>query len=140
MKRSDLAFLKKASWILCFISITLFYSSCNKSKGDNNDYTEMTIEEITEKNIPKGLMLRDGKLYPMEGYELVQSKDSTRVMLLQIGEDKGQTEGRCKCQNDAGWICYPMKYIIGCEKLECEKCEPLLIVYDNPKTIDRSNW
>ena len=114
--------------------------SCKNKTGDPDKYTEVSIENITEKNIPKGLMLREGNLYPDKGFEFVTSKDSTKVMLIQTGKAKGFATHRCNCQSGYGLSCLPVKDIIECSRLLCAKCTPLLIVYDDPIAFDKAKW
>lgn len=115
-------------------------TACTKKAGDPNEYTTISIDDITEKNTPEGLVLRGGNLYPEEGYEFVTSQDSTRVMLIQKEKGRGYASYRCECKSGFGLTCLPMKDIIGCSKLICAQCAPLLVVYDSPVAFDRSKW
>ena len=124
--------------LLIVFLLSIHFTGCTDKPGDPNKYTTLSISDITEKNVPRGLVLREGNLYPEEGFEFATSQDSTRVMLIQTGKDRGFASYRCECKSGFGLTCIRIKGIIGCSQLICAQCAPLLIVYDSPIAFDRS--
>src|SRR5688500_10307530 len=83
--------------IILFISALICFSACRQKPGDPQMFSELTYEQLTEKNVPKGLKLRNGEVHLDDGYEIIHSADSTMAMIIRPGSPGGETAMRCEC-------------------------------------------
>lgn len=114
------------------IACLLCLISCKPKPGDPQKFTELEYETLTEKNVPKGITLRDGKPVLSDGYEIVHSEDSTKALFIQTGRPPGGTTAmRCDCDGIIKLGCIVVNEgIITCKPLLCTSCKPVLQIYD----------
>lgn len=108
--------------------------SCDrKQAGDPTEFKELLVADITERNVPDGLVLKNGELSLADGFELVYSDDSTKALLARIntGRDPGgSTAMRCDCDGLIKVGCMVVSDpIFTCRPLLCNSCKTVLLVY-----------
>jgi hypothetical protein len=121
--------------IPCFILL----SACHQEPGDPQKFTELSIDQLTDKNVPKGLMLRDGKASLADGYEAVYASDSSKVLFINTGSSPdGATAMRCDCDGVLKTGCIVvLRGIITCKPLLCTSCKPVLQIYDRRISVEQ---
>jgi hypothetical protein len=125
---------------LLYVTLLFLFIACQPAKtGDMNDFDEVRLEDLTTVNAPEGLVFVANTWRPDKGWELVPSKDGNKVMLMQVGGNKGSAGYECKCMEGAG-PCGERKDIIMCIPETCTKCSTVLKVYKNHIMVDRANW
>lgn len=125
--------------LLC-VPLLCLLAACQPAKtGDMDDYTEVRLEDLTKDNAPDGLVFMDNTWRPEKGWELVGSKDGNKVMLMQVGGNKGSAGYECRCDEGSG-PCGERKDIIMCIPETCTKCSTVLKIYKNHIMVDRANW
>jgi hypothetical protein len=127
------------SYLLCLLSGLIMFACKPVKTGDSNDFREFSVESLTAENAPEGLEFRDNSWSPSDGWELVQSKDGQRVMLLQTGTNTGSAGYECKCNAGTG-ACTVRKDIVMCVADECTDCSTVLKIYNQRFAINRADW
>jgi hypothetical protein len=125
--------------ILLSLSFLICLASCKPKQGDPQKFTVLDYEKITEKNVPKGVTLRDGKPILSDGYEVVHSADSTKALFIQTGRPPGGTTAmRCDCGGLIKVGCIVVtEGIITCKPVLCTSCKPVLQIYDGFIRVDQ---
>ena len=110
----------------------IFTSSCRQKPGDPQKFSEIQLDKINEKNLPKGLIYRDGSLSLKDGYEIIHSTDSTSALIINPGGGGGGTTAmRCDCDGLIKLGCIvTLDEILTCKPLLCNSCKPVLKIYD----------
>ena len=130
--------LAKAAIILsmpCLICL----ASCRQKPGDPQKFTELSFDQVSEKNVPKGVTLRGGQVSLADGYEVVHSSDSTKALFINTGRPPGGTTAmRCDCDGLIKLGCIVVtEGIITCKPLLCTSCKPVLQVYDGRISVEQ---
>lgn len=123
--------LTKAS-IIFSISCLICFSSCRQKPGDPQKFSELTYDQLTEKNLPQGLKLRNGEVRLEDGYDIVHSSDSTMALIIRPGGGGGGTTAmRCDCDGLIKLGCIVVREeIFTCKPLLCTSCKVVLQIYD----------
>ena len=134
----------KWTWITIVVALfsipcVLCVTACGAKEGDINKFTEIPLDQLTEKNAPKGIVLRDGKFQLDDGYTLVPLPDSTKALIIDPNHKGGGTTAmRCDCDGLIKIGCIPvLEGIITCKPLLCSNCKPVLLVYGGFISIDK---
>lgn len=132
-------FLLAKAAIILSITCLICLSSCRQKPGNPQKFTELTYDQLTEKNVPKGLTLHDGQASLADGYEVVHSSDSTKVLFIQTGRPAGgETAMRCDCDGLIKIGCIVVtEGIITCRPLLCTTCKPVLQIYDGRISVEQ---
>ena len=130
--------LIRAMFILAIPALLCLFA-CRQKTGDPQKFTELSYDQLTEKNVPKGLTYRDGKASLADGYEVVHSSDSTKALFMQTGRPGGgETAMRCDCDGLIKIGCIVVtKGIITCKPLLCTSCKPVLQIYDGVISVEQ---
>lgn len=113
--------------------------SCRPHPGDPGKFTTLPFDQLTEKNSPAGIVLKDGKVLLADGFSLVHSSDSTQALVIGPGRGGGGTTGiRCDCDGLIKLGCIvTLEGIITCKPLLCTSCKPVLQIYDGFISVDK---
>jgi hypothetical protein len=124
--------------VLSFSLIVCLFA-CREKTGDPQKFTELEYDKLTEKNVPKGITMRDGKPILSDGYEIVHSADSTKALFIQTGRPGGGTTAmRCDCDGLIKIGCIVVtEGIITCRPLLCNSCKPILQIYDGRISVEQ---
>ena len=79
-------------------ALLFLLSSCHQKAGDPEKFSEVSFDQLTEDNVPKGLVLSKGLIRLDPDYDLVHSSDSTKALIIRPGGSGGGTLAmRCDC-------------------------------------------
>lgn len=126
--------MTRVSRVLIILSIPCFtcFFSCKQKPGDPEKFSEVSFDQLTEENVPKGLVLSKGIISLDPDYDLVHSSDSTKALIIRPGGGGGGTLAmRCDCDGLVKLGCIVVREgILTCKPLLCTSCKPVLLVYD----------
>lgn len=113
--------------------------SCRQKPGDPQKFSELSYDQLNEKNTPKGIVYRNGEVRLQEGYDIVHSADSTMALIINPGGGGGgKTAMRCDCDGLIKLGCIVVRdEIFTCKPLLCTSCKPVLLIYDGFINIDQ---
>lgn len=113
-----------------FLLSLICLSSCRQKAGDMQKFSDLSFDQLTEKNTPKGILYRDGEVRLKDGYEIVHSSDST-MALINVPGKGGSTAMRCECDGLVKIGCIvELDEILTCKAILCTSCKPVLQIYD----------
>lgn len=136
--RLKVTWLTKAAIILSIPCLICLFA-CRQKPGYPQKFTELSYDQLTEKNVPRGLTLRDGQASLADGYEVVHSSDSTKALFIQTGRPAGGTTAmRCDCDGLIKIGCIVVtEGIITCKPLLCTSCKSVLQIYDGRISVEQ---
>ena len=126
-----MSLLTKAAIVISLLS-TICFSSCRPKAGDPQKFSELSFDQLTEKNTPKGILYRNGEVRLQDGYDIVYGSDSTTALIINPGGGGGgKTAMRCDCDGLVKLGCIVLSNpIFTCQPILCNTCKPVLQIYD----------
>ena len=133
-----MSFLTTGTIILSLFTLISF-SSCRQKHGDPQKFSELSYDQLTEKNTPKGIIYRNGEVRLQDGYDIVHGSDSTMALIINPGGGGGgSTAMRCDCDGLIKIGCIVvLDGILTCKPLLCNTCKPVLKIYDGIISVDQ---